>query len=314
MESVYDLHKKAEELEGRGVVLFATSMLMTQYTFEQNYSNFIAKVRDFEEGRVEFFDPLQMNIHRRELLRLLHNYLSSGYTLVSIRREFIEKSGKRRFIHRFNQEEKKVILNSELVVFVAKLRNYVQHFSFPVSSARFKPLSLEPRLLSLERDAMIGWEGWWKKDPNQDSNENNINFLPLKFLTAQKSDINLKTLITDYHRVIRRFYLWFHSELAEAFESEWNEYFDVVRKIWAREGTVPPFAVTSISVGYELLAAKCPRCTFDAPTRYHFLREELTWFCSRCGDEGKCFLSRDDYSDLTGSRIPSIDLANAKIS
>lgn len=156
-------------------------------------------VRELDEG------------YANELVRLLHNYLTSVSSLIDaqrvvVRHRWPEKDDPERVAFEAAFDERRTTtFETDEAAFVTRLRNYCTHYAIPlpglgtrVSHSRGGPV-VHLNTLQLSRDRLLRWKDWG--GPAK------------KYLSAQPENFDLAPIIERYVSATRIFYGWFWEEI-----------------------------------------------------------------------------------------------------
>lgn len=154
----------------------------------------------------------ETNRQHREIIRHLQNFVMSAMALVDVSRAWRKKLEARHpnFCAEYDARIAAEFRTVHEHLFIKDLRNYVGHYSLPVSAAQGSftlSFSLagggEQRRLEwsvvLDLQALREWPGWSPESK--------------KFLAGCSEDIELLGLVEPYLEKVQKFYSWFHSQL-----------------------------------------------------------------------------------------------------
>ncbi|WP_431818296.1 hypothetical protein [Gordonia jacobaea] len=179
------------------------------YVFGTNGQELAAHVWKFVNSQmnVQNVDDQYVN----ELVRRLHNYLTSVSSLIDAQRVVVRhcwpnKQDPERL--NFQQEydtQRKSTFETDEAAFVTKLRNYCTHYAIPlprlgttISHSQGGPV-IQVNTLQLDRDRLLRWDGWGE---------------PAKrYLGLQPDKFDLAPTIERYMAATRKFYEWFWNEV-----------------------------------------------------------------------------------------------------
>lgn len=147
-----------------------------------------------------------------ELVRFLHNYLTSVTSLIDAQRVVMRHrwpSDTKGVYSKFEtgdyDKHRREIFETGESEFMVKLRNYCTHYAIPVPglgttmSWQHGGPVLQVNTLQLDRDRLLDWDKWGA---------------PAKaYLERQNSEFDLSPIIERYMKSVRRFYEWFWTEL-----------------------------------------------------------------------------------------------------
>lgn len=168
-----------------------------------------------------------------ELVRYLHNYLTSVYSLIESQRVVMrhcwgEDSD---FEKGEYTDHRKASFETGEAEFMTELRNYCTHRAVPVpgisttlTGGRGRPTMLTNRL-TLDRDALLKWKKWTA---------------PAKaYLRAKEQHFDLGPVIESYVNTASEFFNWFVNEINERNAEIKREYMDEAQALmkWYEEET-----------------------------------------------------------------------------
>jgi hypothetical protein len=151
-----------------------------------------------------------------EILRLFHNYSASSFTLIRHSSVF-KNSLKNENVSKFYDNELEKLNSVEVVEFMKNLRNYVQHYTFPVSSRQVSIKMINgtsnyemEQKISLSLPTLLAWDGWRSKGK--------------AYLKQFNEDIEIRLFCKEYYEYITKFNKAFFEILAKEYENDINEY------------------------------------------------------------------------------------------
>ena len=170
----------------------------------------------------------------KELVRFLHNYLTSVYSLIEAQRVVMRHcwGDESEFETGEYTDHRKASFGTGEAEFMTELRNYCTHRSIPLpgisttfSGGRGRPSMLINRL-TLDRDALLKWKKWTG---------------PAKaYLRAKEEQFDLGPVIESYVNTAAAFFNWFVEEINKRnaeIKAEYTEaaeaYVSGTRKRWA---------------------------------------------------------------------------------
>ncbi|HTA81460.1 MAG TPA: hypothetical protein VK783_00870 [Bacteroidia bacterium] len=172
--------------------------------FNGNYNELIHHLKIHNDPRVSL---ALMNVDKRHLLhayqreitRFLHNYIAASLSLRDhARNHYRELYSKNNLFSDYQGEIDKRFTRNPLAVFISDLRQYFQHYQMPGVSSRVAYKNGESDFqmtLLIPIKELQKYSKW--------------NALSKAFLEEQTDDINLITLVSEYHDLIETFYKWF---------------------------------------------------------------------------------------------------------
>lgn len=221
-----ELITKLESSKGNKILSKIKNLAISQYTFNKNYGELINFIKAYEENKSIWAlkNRPKLDAVQREFLRLLHNYLSSVYSLIQHTLTFRDKLKNDKFKKFYNTEASKFKID-EIMGFVKDLRRYAQHYKVPLSKASvsFKAGGMEvgrgtfKQELLLDKKELLKWGRWTA--PSK------------KYLDKQAKDINLRDLMAEYYNKIQTFYKEIYSKISQLYEKEIKEFVTIEREI-----------------------------------------------------------------------------------
>lgn len=245
-----------EALQGFQLKEDLDALTRCYYVFSTNASELASHVGEFLNSN-RFSRDLS-DAYTNDLVRLLHNYLTSVTSLVDSQRVVMRHrwpdagplfEGNCRECDRplpsadsyseFESKDYKAKLEATFetgeAAFMGKLRNYCTHYSIPLptlattmSWEQGMPAVLQTNTLQLSRDKLLRWNGWTKPAK--------------KFLKEQGEYFDLAPIIERYVNAAGQFASWFWSEInLRSFtlidELNWKA---LELHLWQRENVAPP--------------------------------------------------------------------------
>ncbi|MDX1889299.1 hypothetical protein [Mycolicibacterium sp. 050158] len=174
------------------------------YTFGRNEVELSSHVDKFVHSETQA--PDVDGVYVDELVRLLHNFLTSVTTYIDsqrvvMRHRWPTKDGPSEFEASVYTPKRRDIFETGEAEFMTKLRNYCTHYSIPVPGLSTSISWDESRhvqqanKLQLDRDALLRWTGW--DGP------------ATKFLEAQPEQFDFPPIIASYVKATQAFFGWF---------------------------------------------------------------------------------------------------------
>lgn len=139
----------------------------------------------------------------REIIRLFHNFVASAKMLIDNMRPLIRKWYKNTsFLTAYELEVKRRFVNNKLSFFIEDLRNYVLHYSLPVTTA-FVRVTIDPATgqqnevahITLNKESLLLWKNWDKGKA---------------FLKQADNEIDLLAIVESYYTQVIEFHVWMH--------------------------------------------------------------------------------------------------------
>lgn len=226
-KSWIDLAEKRDQLEGTKIIRLIEHLATSQYTLNRNYHELMGLINSYEsdwkiwavENRPEL-EALQ-----REFLRLLHNFLSSIFSLVEHTYAFRKDLDNSELDSFYNEKLKELRVN-ECIIFLKDLRIFTQHYKLPFVTAilSFKATNskkgegISEQKLILDKDNLLKWTRWSSTSK--------------AFLDAQDKEIDVKKIIEEYQALIKNFYDQFYNKAAKLYEKEIMELFNLEKEMY----------------------------------------------------------------------------------
>lgn len=217
-----DIIKEMESLKGFKLINDFKMLEITQKIFTYNYNSLCYSVDRFEQDIELCFS---INSSKRDevtfvILRSLHNYLASAFTLVNHTRKLKQKLNNEK-VNVFYDKELEKLKSTEVVAFVKDFRNYIQHRSLPICSRslHFETIegtsqcSLDHKIL-LNREELLKWRKGSKSKWTSKSK---------KYLNRFDSNINIKLFCKEYYDTVINFDKVFFEMLLKEYETDIKE-------------------------------------------------------------------------------------------
>lgn len=136
-----------------------------------------------------------------ELFRLIHNYLTSSFTLVGHSRRLKDSYKATAFYTQYN--EKIAVFNKSAIHhFIQDLRNYFVHYGVPSLGWN---ISLKQQSnnfeLNIDKESLLEWNGWTS--------------VTRKYLTNSDATINLIKVIEEHEKMIDELYKWLYQNFKD---------------------------------------------------------------------------------------------------
>jgi len=226
-KSWIELAKKRDKLEGTRIIGLIKHFATSQYTFNRNYNELIALINSYESDLDIWALKNRQKLEglQREFLRLIHNFLSSIFSLVEHTYAF-RKDLDNQELNKFYDEKLKELRLNECITFLKDLRTYTQHYKLPFVSAKLSFTATNPKKgegvseqkLILDKDNLLKWERW--------------NSSSKKYLKKQDKEIDIKNIVEEYHSLIKTFYDQFYNKTAKLYEKEIMELFKLEKEMF----------------------------------------------------------------------------------
>jgi len=137
--------------------------------------------------------------YQLEITRFMHNYFASALSLTDHARNHYKDLYSNNSLFPDYQDEINIrFVRNPLAVFVKDLRKYFQHYQIPSVSTQVQYSKNAPDIivrLLLPQEELLKFSGW--------------SSLSKEYLKESAEDIDLLTLVNNYHHHIVEFYNWF---------------------------------------------------------------------------------------------------------
>ena len=188
------------------------TLRVNYFVFSRNYGELRRALEGFSNSKktFELLDSRsreKLDIIISEVIRLLHNYLTSAKTLIEHTRIVIREWYKETdFLQEYNDEVKARFSNNSLAAFIQELRNYSLHYTLPLANASFSVNMIEGGkggtidfAFILNKSSLLHWSGWKKNKQameylNNSEDEISVNLISEEYFPK------LKTFISGYSR------------------------------------------------------------------------------------------------------------------
>jgi hypothetical protein len=212
-----DLLQKREMLKGAKVFGMLLSLATSQYAVKRNYHE-LSTALDKYEGNLDIWAVEKralLNAFLKEFSRLLHNYLSSIYSLIQHTQQFRKELGHSE-LNKDYYEKLKDLQSNNCVKFVRDLRTYSQHIGLLIISANLSFTrtdreagegKIEHKIL-LEKKDLMKWKKWHRNSR--------------RYINSHEK-IDLKIALGEYQTLIKDFYQWFYKRVMELYSKELKE-------------------------------------------------------------------------------------------
>lgn len=212
------LDDKREELEGTKVVRILLNLDTSQYAVDKNYEE-LSSAFALCEGDLEIWDVQnrqKFNLFFMELSRLLHNYLSSTFSLIRHNAKLRDELNCLELSQEYSKEVDALKLN-DCYCFVKDLRHFAQHVGLPILSAKTsisrtqRSTEFKRRIL-LKKDKLLNWKKLGRGSKN--------------YINAHE-EIDLKLVINEYQTLVRNFCVWFNKKVNQIYSKQLQEFEEV---------------------------------------------------------------------------------------
>lgn len=181
----------------------------------RNYQELENQIIPYEKdiGIWEITKRDKLQAFLRELSRLIHNYLSSTFSLISHSSNFCEQLHNKNLRKEYDEMVAKLKFY-DCYHFVKDLRRFNQHIGLPIIAAQ---LSMHPKdsngfqsRILFAKKTLLNWDGWTSGSKNY---------------LKRHEEIEVKTVFSEYQGLIKEFYDWFYKKVSSVYVNELNEFF-----------------------------------------------------------------------------------------
>ena len=221
MDDPHDLAEQIVNSEAYTLQQRVASIASTYRILDSNFIRLRSLLEAFRDAEPR--NPIwnidrryEINAAAQEAIRLLHNFLSSTKTFVDLLRVIIHRHYEdSELLGEYQQEINRRFIGDPLTQFVHGLRNYMLHFSLPVTSAEMEiradevegGFTITSRFI-LDVSALAEWDSW--------------NDAAREYLEAQESDLDILLFSAEYHSKIEQFHVWIQRRIAEEHSTEFR--------------------------------------------------------------------------------------------
>ena len=213
-----ELLNKREKLEGTKIFGILDRLGISLYTEKRNYQDLSSAISKYESDISIWYlkNRPKLDAFLREFSRLLHNYLSSIYSLIE-HTQMVRKNLDNSELNEDYPLKLEEIFSKDCVRFVRDLRTYSQHIGLPIIAARLSIKKKSPKnkrvdekqQILLEKEALLKYKKW-----HRDSK---------KYIISHK-DIDLKVALGEYQVLVEKFYEWFYKKVWKLYSKELEEF------------------------------------------------------------------------------------------
>ncbi len=180
------------------------------YVFGRNHVDLSEHISHFTQSSTEA--PEVSNTCVDELVRLLHNFLTSITTYIDsqrvvMRHRWPTAEGHSQFELGEYTKQRRSVFETGQAEFITRLRNYCTHYSVLVPNLR-TAITFGDGIdvqrsnhLNLDRDALLRWDGWGA--PAEE------------FLRKQNEQIDFPPIVDSFIGSTQRFFHWFWNRINE---------------------------------------------------------------------------------------------------
>jgi len=213
IQRLMELTKKRESMQGTKIHRQLMNLATTHYAVNRNYQELSIAIASYE-GNIAIWDVKKRNelqTFLREISRLLHNYLSSTFSLIRHTSKLCEDL---RCTELRKEYDKKVndFNSNDCVFFIKDLRNFAQHVGLPKPTANVSPVhhnvGFRSRIL-LGKGSLLSWKEWKAGS---------------KRYILTSPEIDLKVVVNQYQALLNQFYLWFYQRVIHQYPREFEEF------------------------------------------------------------------------------------------
>ncbi len=213
VERLNELTDKQETLEGTKIVIMLRQFKSTHYAVNRNYQELSLAMANYEGNSALWNSGKERTLFFRELSRLLHNYLSSTFSLIRHNSRFCEKYSKLKeeYDARVNALEP-----NDCYVFIKDLRNITQHIEFPYLLTHFSREEQQiKQSILLEKQRL----------PSKKLSAGSKRYIRVN------QEVDLKVVLNQYQCLIKDFYKWFYQRVGELYSKELEEFATIEKEI-----------------------------------------------------------------------------------
>jgi hypothetical protein len=214
IERLFLLTDEKELLQGTKIVIMIRALKSSYYMVNRNYQELCNLISKYEESDIsEIFKDKGFANFFKELSRLVHNYLSSTFSLIRHASRIQKKLTK--LNHSTLQEEYNrevsALQSNDCYWFINDLRVITQHVELPILNAFF----------SREID--------WQKAKQSIILDRKSLLLEVKDARSKRyvntnQKIDLKVALKQYQALVKGFYKWFFPRVGKLYSKELKEY------------------------------------------------------------------------------------------
>lgn len=215
-----ELLDKRKALKGTQIFGFLNHLATSLYIVNRNHKELSNAILVYEKD-VSIWDVknrVKLDAFMREFSRLLHNYLTSVYSLIQHTINLRKKLGNSELSKEYS-ERLKSLHRSGCVKFVINLRQYSQHFNLPFVSAQISlkrereedSTTIKQQIL-LEKNELLKWKSWGSASR--------------KYISSRK-EIDMKPILIEYQTLNKEFYRWYFLKIKTLYSKELQEFFDL---------------------------------------------------------------------------------------
>ncbi len=216
-KQIVALIDKREKLKGTKIFNGIQNLATSHYFVIRNYQEFERQIAIYEKDAISIWDIAKRDKFQaflRELSRLIHNYLSSTFSLISHNSNFCDQLQNKILRKEYDEMVAKLKLY-DCYYFVKDLRRFNQHIGLPIIVAqlnfRSDPNEIQSRIL-FDNKVLFSWHG------------NNTWTAGSKNYLKTHKEIEVKSVFSEYQGLIKDFYDWFYKKVSGIFANELKEF------------------------------------------------------------------------------------------
>ncbi len=213
------LMDKREKLKGSKIFNDIQNLATSHYFVIRNYQELERQVTLYEKDSINIWGVTKRDKFQaflRELSRLIHNYLSSTFSLISHSSNFCDQLQNKTLRKDYDEMVAKLKLY-DCYHFVKDLRRFNQHIGLPLISAqldfRSDPNEIQSKIL-FDKKVLLSWHGnnaWTSGSKN--------------YLNTHK-EIEVTAVFSEYQGLIKEFYDWFFKKTSSVYTNELKEFLE----------------------------------------------------------------------------------------
>lgn len=225
------LMRRIKESEGERVFWKMEALGATIFLFTQNRLELTNRLRQIEtpDNHGKLFTVRNREVLRlfqKEIMRLLHNYLASAFTLVEhtriLTREIYHGQA---FYHEYERKVTELLSDSPVAGFVQGLRNWMLHKGLLPVLVRLSDTGPNGELVSsvvLNADDLKAWDKWDARGK--------------RFLARSTSDPRLADLVDSYSSLVQGLHSWLEDRMLQMHAAAFQEVDELQKRLRALYG------------------------------------------------------------------------------
>lgn len=226
-KSWVELSKKRDELEGTRIISLIKHLATSQYALNRNHDELIGLINRYEHD-LEIWaikNRPMLEALQKEFLRLLHNYLSSIFSLIEHTYAFRNDLNNPELDSFYDDKLKELKINDS-IMFLKDLRIFTQHYKLPFVTAKLSFTAINGKngegvseqKLTLNKDILLKW--------------GNLNPISKAFLDKQDKEIDIKKVIEEHREKIKEFYDSFYNKASKLYDKEIIELVNLEKEMY----------------------------------------------------------------------------------